>query len=308
MRAGGTEPHGDHRQLDGDSGGGGAGEGPRTRRARARPRPRNGGCLNNGPGDFHQGVVPGIPLPTNTPSTPSRRQSAASHGVAIPPAAKFTTTGSRPSTYGPRCGGYRWALDPGSDNYDLPGYFAQDRWTYYRLRTEGHNTLTLDDQNQNVAGKAPIVAFHSEKDRAFAVADLSDAYRGKATRVQRGVAILRRQMVLVQDEIAAAEPVAVAWNLHTPAKIELHADGATLTQDKAVLRLRVLAPQGVKFEVRESSGPPPQAQSPQVHNLVIRLPQKVQETRIVVLFSPGEAPAAAPGIEPLEAWIKAAKP
>ena len=51
--------------------------------------------------------------------------------------------------------GERWALDLGPDNYNLPGYFGKQRWTYYRLRTESHNTLTLDGANQVVSARAP---------------------------------------------------------------------------------------------------------------------------------------------------------
>src|SRR6185437_11163825 len=56
--------------------------------------------------------------------------------------------------------GVRWALDLGPDNYNLPDYFGKKRFTYYRLRTEGHNTLTIGTENQNIeGGVAPLVAF-----------------------------------------------------------------------------------------------------------------------------------------------------
>jgi hypothetical protein len=103
--------------------------------------------------------------------------------------------------------GVRWAADLGSDDYNLPGYFGKQRYTYYRLKTEGHNTITLDGANQALKGKAPITAFSSKADRAFAVADLTAGYARKATRVLRGVALLQRRNVLIQDEIEAARPV-----------------------------------------------------------------------------------------------------
>ncbi|MBI3920212.1 MAG: DUF4962 domain-containing protein, partial [Armatimonadetes bacterium] len=34
--------------------------------------------------------------------------------------------------------GVRWAVDLGADNYNLPGYFGRQRWTYYRMRAESH--------------------------------------------------------------------------------------------------------------------------------------------------------------------------
>jgi len=35
--------------------------------------------------------------------------------------------------------GQRWAVDLGADDYNLPGYFGGKRFSYYRLRAEGHN-------------------------------------------------------------------------------------------------------------------------------------------------------------------------
>ena len=40
--------------------------------------------------------------------------------------------------------GVRWACDLGADDYNMPGYFGGKRWTYYRLRAEGHNTLVIN--------------------------------------------------------------------------------------------------------------------------------------------------------------------
>ena len=55
--------------------------------------------------------------------------------------------------------GQRWAVQLGADNYDLPGYFDEDhRWSYYRCRTEGQNTLTVNSGNQERQGHAPLVA------------------------------------------------------------------------------------------------------------------------------------------------------
>lgn len=44
--------------------------------------------------------------------------------------------------------GQRWAVDLGSGNYELKGYWADgtgdgQRYSYYRKSTRGHNTLTF---------------------------------------------------------------------------------------------------------------------------------------------------------------------
>ncbi|MBI4796843.1 MAG: heparinase II/III family protein, partial [Deltaproteobacteria bacterium] len=114
--------------------------------------------------------------------------------------------------------GVRWALDLGGDDYNLPGYFERDRWNYYRLRAEGHNTLVINpgpgpDQDPDAA--AAIIRFLSGPDRSLAIVDLTPAYARQAKRVWRGLALLNRQQVLVQDEILAEKPAEYWWAMHT---------------------------------------------------------------------------------------------
>jgi hypothetical protein len=200
--------------------------------------------------------------------------------------------------------GERWAVDLGGDDYDLPGYFGKQRWTYYRLRTEGHNTLTINGSNQDPTAKAPVVAFLSSPDRAFAVADLTAAYASVARRALRGVALLDRRRVLVQDEVDAVEPAEVVWNFHTAARVESQGATATLTRGTATLEARILSPEGARFEVISANPPRPQRQQPDVSNLVVRLPDKAKKVRIAVLLTPGGG-GGAPRLDPLADWIAA---
>ena len=100
--------------------------------------------------------------------------------------------------------GERWAVDLGPDYFALPDYFGPLRWTYFRLRTESHNTIQVDGRNQELQATAPIVAFNDDGYRAFAVTDLSAAYRPAVTRARRGVALVDGRDVLIQDEIDGA--------------------------------------------------------------------------------------------------------
>ena len=202
--------------------------------------------------------------------------------------------------------GERWALDLGGDDYNLPGYFGKERWTYYRLRTEGHNTLTIDGPNQSPAAQAPLLAFRAAPAKAFAVADLTAAYPA-VQRARRGLALLERRRDLVQDEVRADPAVDVRWNFHTRATIAVDGARATLTQGKAVLEARILAPEGARFEVLDASPPPPQAQQPDVHNLTVRLPGKVRQLRLAVLLTPAGAGGEALALESLDAWVAAGK-
>lgn len=202
--------------------------------------------------------------------------------------------------------GRRWATDLGPDDYNLPGYFAKQRWDYYRLKTEGHNTLVIDGKNQRASAAAPLVAYTSGTQHRLAVADLTQAYPS-ARKVLRGVELLDDNRVVIEDEIEAANPVEVVWNFHTRAEIHIEKSTATLAQRGAKLELKVISPAGASFEVIPANPPPPQKQQPEVHNLTIRFPEKVTAARIVVVMTPttGNQPPADPSVSPLSEWIAA---
>lgn len=91
--------------------------------------------------------------------------------------------------------GTRWAGELGSGDYNSPDYFASDaqnavRWLYYRKRTEGQNTIIVNQANQNVQA-APKILGHDttgevqgsstvytvpDKSTAYWVADLTSGY------------------------------------------------------------------------------------------------------------------------------------
>jgi hypothetical protein len=209
--------------------------------------------------------------------------------------------------------GVRWGVDLGGDDYNLPGYFGGQRYEYYRLRAESHNTLAIDpgkgpDQNPKAAAK--MRRFDSKADRAFAIADLTPVYAG-ATRVERGVALLKRQNVLVQDEIEAKSPVDAWWFFHTPAKIKLADEGrrAVLTQGKESLTVTLVAPRDAKFEVRPAEPLPssPQAAAKKsnkgVETLAVHFPKSAKITSSI-FFTPGDQPPALPKVDlrPLSGW------
>jgi len=211
--------------------------------------------------------------------------------------------------------GVRWAVDLGADNYNLPGYFGGLRWTYYRLRAEGHNTLLIApgrEPDQDPRAAAPIVRFESQPSRAFAIADLTAAYKNHAQSALRGIALLDRKQVLVQDEIKTPKPADIWWFLHTRAKVELGGDAsATLAQDGARLWAKILSPAGAKFTVMDASplptSPHPEKQGDNkgVRKLAIHL-ENASDATLAVLLVPLRAKEAPPGtlpdVTPLQKW------
>jgi hypothetical protein len=213
--------------------------------------------------------------------------------------------------------GERWAVDLGPDDYSLPGYFESGRWDYYRVRAEGHNTLVINPgggPDQDPEASARISRFHSSPQRSFAIADLTPAYAREALKVWRGLALLNRNQVLIQDEIETREPGEVWWFLHTPAAVHLAPDHrvAVLSQNCRQLQVRLLHPAQATFEVSKarplplSPHPLKQGANQGVQKLTINL-HHAQDVRLVVWLTPLTDPAACPpkeipAIIPLADW------
>jgi hypothetical protein len=198
--------------------------------------------------------------------------------------------------------GERFAVDLGPDDYSLPGYFGAKRWSYYRLRTESHNTITLDGQNQSLDGSAPVLAYHTAAERAHAVIDLTSGYRRQADRVMRGVAMIDRNRVLIQDEIEALRPSEITWNFTTPAALSVDGREALLILNKARLRLHLIEPRSASFEVFPAEAPRPQGKNPGINNIQVRLQNRVQYARIVVVAAPDGVEPQPGRTQPLATW------
>ena len=199
--------------------------------------------------------------------------------------------------------GQRWASDLAGDNYGLPGYFGRMRWTYYRMRTEGHNTLTIDGQNQDLDAVAPLTSKGAAGNSLYAVADLGTACKGKLTAWSRGISLIGNQAVLVQDEIVPAQTVDVVWNFHTPAAVQIAADGhsATLTREGHSLTARILSPAGASFSTVSTQASPPQASNAGITNLIISMPKQSAPQTIAVLFTQSGVKST-PALKPLSVW------
>jgi hypothetical protein len=167
--------------------------------------------------------------------------------------------------------------------------------------------LIVDGANQWADAAAPIVAFRSQPEKAYAVADLSEAYSMTPGRVRRGIALLRRRDVLVQDEMRLAKPAKVVWQMHTRATADIRGANTVLRQAGKTLTATILEPPGAVFEVAPADPPPPQAQQPDVRKLLVRLSLPAGEARLAVLFSSGDQ-AAVPDLTSLATWIAEAAP
>ena len=130
----------------------------------------------------------------------------------------------------------------------MPGFFGNNRWTYFRLTNHSHNTLVIDGQLQNTSAKSKVTAYHSSPERASAVIDMTDAYKGQADSVRRGFEMLNRQAVYVQDEIEGAVG-AVRWARSPKPKLNLAETGPVLRQDGQTLVAQIVEPAAARLQV-----------------------------------------------------------
>ncbi len=182
--------------------------------------------------------------------------------------------------------GVRWAVDLGPDDYNLPAYFGARRWEYYRLRTESHNTVLIDGQNQDVKARARILSHHFSPQLSDVFIDLTGVYPGMLKRWVRGVAIGQDRHLAVSDEIIAIQPVEAVWGMLTEAQVRLEGNRAFLSQSGQTMVAELLFPAHAKFEANPVSAPPPQRDNKGASKLSVRLPAKVTNARILVGFSP----------------------
>jgi hypothetical protein len=142
-------------------------------------------------------------------------------------------------------GGERFFVETGREE-SLPALL--------RRRAEGQNTVVIEPAaeplpDQNPGAVARFTEVHSQKDRAYAVLDMSET-SNLILRAKRGVLLTAdRTLAVVQDEIALTRPATVVWSAWTRAEVQLSKSGraATLTQNGRTLECRL---SGVGYPAR----------------------------------------------------------
>jgi hypothetical protein len=211
--------------------------------------------------------------------------------------------------------GVRWARDLGSDNYALPGYFdfhyltqkrGGERWKYFRNASLSHNIPLLDGEDQDELATAKILAYRSTPAAGHVRIDLAKAYERKATRVERGLAIVdQRRALLVQDEFELKGPTELVWNMLTDADVTLDGRRAVMRQNGKTMTAEVLEPAGAVFSTISAEQAPPQKLNKGSKRLMVKVPAAKGAVRIAVLLAPhwpNGTPSKNIRVLPLSTW------
>ncbi|MEN9362655.1 MAG: hypothetical protein RL095_4190 [Verrucomicrobiota bacterium] len=187
--------------------------------------------------------------------------------------------------------GIRWALDLGSDNYNLPGYFGKQRWDYYRLKSESHNVPLIAGKGQLVDGVAKVLSTRGGEDPAIEL-DLSSAYRDRAVSVLRRVGLCdHRSRLRVEDRFVLKAAAPILWGMTTDAEIELRADGsARLSRKGRQIEARILSPAGAKFTSSPAEQKAPENPNKGIRRLELGIPAQAGESRVEIEFATARNP------------------
>ncbi|KFZ23028.1 hypothetical protein V502_02491 [Pseudogymnoascus sp. VKM F-4520 (FW-2644)] len=198
--------------------------------------------------------------------------------------------------------GYRWAELLGSDSYSLYRYFNYpERWTYYRCRTEGANTLSIATTQQialNFANQIPssnnslLASGTWANGGHYGVANLTSAYSNVSTQVLRGVALLNGTQVIIRDGVTSAGPVDIATSWHTTADVTISSDkrSATLSNNQTTMILNLFSPTGAYFELTDTNpcngySGCKEMTNAGIRNVAVRLAKMTTYADVIVSFS-----------------------
>jgi hypothetical protein len=213
--------------------------------------------------------------------------------------------------------GVRWAMDFGMQNYESLESKGVDlwnrsqnsqRWDVFRYNNFVHNTLTVDNQLQNVKGDAPLVSYSASSQFMNGVTDISSLYP-RLKKSVRGIAIVNNEYVTVQDEVETGkEEATIRWTMLTPATVKIISNNqAELSKDAENLKIQISGSKDITMKTWTTE-PPHDYDSPNPGTILvgfeIRVPANTKETIIVNLIPQSSKKIIVEKNQSLEKWPK----
>ncbi|MBC7287573.1 MAG: heparinase II/III family protein [Armatimonadetes bacterium] len=122
----------------------------------------------------------------------------------------------------------RLVLDYGAAAYTRE-YFSASRWSFYRANTHGNNCLLIDDQDQ-LPGRSAVAKttfFDTTPDFDFVRMDLTSAYGRDAQRVERCVAFIKPDIVVLCDTARTGAEHMFTWRFHPAPDFKIESGSVT---------------------------------------------------------------------------------
>jgi hypothetical protein len=179
-------------------------------------------------------------------------------------------------------GGVRWALD--YDDGDMNVQTVQ-KPPLYTIRTESHNTLLIDGENQDARAEARITRQELGQDFSWVQLDLSKA-NPRVKQWTRRIGMAQRQAVLIEDALHSDQPVEAIWGMMTDADISPNGPTATLHKNGWNLSVEIRTPRHAVFDVMPVRAGFGQPQNAKFQKLIVRLLEKVTDLDLNIVLTP----------------------
>lgn len=123
----------------------------------------------------------------------------------------------------------------------------------YTQATLAHNAVLVNGQGQIYGSgrySGEIVAFESTPHLGYTCGDATRCFGDRLTRNRRHLVFCRHGVIVVVDDLAAADPAEWQWLLHAKERLELDDAGQSLvsTRGESSLRVKLVTPPGFRFE------------------------------------------------------------
>lgn len=181
--------------------------------------------------------------------------------------------------------GTRWFDDLGAEDYHRLEQMGvglwdwkqdSDRWRLFRLGSRSHNTLTIDDRLQRVAGCAKVLRVETAGDATEIELDLSSLYADACSKALRRMTLRKSGELLVEDRLEGLrEGALVSWRGCTFREVlEIGGETVVLGSGDARMEIRNESASG-RWEVVDASQDPPafrgDSPNPGLHQLRLEL-------------------------------------
>lgn len=141
--------------------------------------------------------------------------------------------------------GVRWACDIHKEDYNVGGYrsFTESKRTYYRVRTEGHNTLVINPDKsvgQDLDSYMKVIKFVPRENNPYSVLDMTSGYKKAVYRAVRGYMLAdNRNSLIIRDELELKDSLSeIYWFMHTQVEAKVTGQNKVmLTKDGKSMEL-----------------------------------------------------------------------
>lgn len=162
--------------------------------------------------------------------------------------------------------GVRWAADLSQQTYEslentlkaLKGkLFSMNqqsvRWKIFKYNNRQHNTLTINDTDHRVEGKAYITDIIDTDSRKGAVLDMTEVFGNEAAKVERIVELIRERDLVVTDIVKAQDgkDARIRWTMVSMSTPTITRKGIRLKNGGKTRYLKVKG-KGVEYQIFEA--------------------------------------------------------